>query len=412
MKKVMILGAGRGQIPLMNFCHKYGAYVIAVSPKGNYPGFKVCDEFFYEDIKNKEAILTKAQSLSIDAIITDQLDQSVPSVAYVAEKMGLPGISYNVALKFSDKFNMRSAAKEIGINVPESCLIKRVEDAIDAIKKQHLKFPLIMKPVDGSASNGVFKVDSVDEIAKHLDNTLKFSKSRTAILEQFIDGNEYVVEAYTHNYVVHNLMVGHRDYFDVPGCFIPSATVFQDSEHVESELEQQLKSVNETIVKGFGLKFGITHGEFLVEKKSGKIYLVEIAARGGGVFISSEIIPAATGVNANELLVKDALGIYDDQIAIKKGAAAYFCYLLHEGEIVKIDGCEAVEQTKGVRKAFFDNIEVGMHIDSITDKSSRKGPIIVEGNCKTDCYNIIEDIRPILQIETEKNGEIQGIVWN
>ena len=173
-----------------------------------------------------------------------------------------------------------------------------------------------------------------------------------------------------------------------------------------------MKSVNETIVKGFGLKFGITHGEFLVEKKSGKIYLVEIAARGGGVFISSEIIPAATGVNANELLVKDALGIYDDQIAIKKGAAAYFCYLLHEGEIVKIDGCEAVEQTKGVRKAFFDNIEVGMHIDSITDKSSRKGPIIVEGNCKTDCYNIIEDIRPILQIETEKNGEIQGIVWN
>lgn len=112
--------------------------------------------------------------------------------------------------------------------------------------------------------------------------------------------------------------------------------------------------MNETVVKGFGLKFGITHGEFLVEKNTGKIFLVEIAARGGGVFISSEIIPAATGVNANELLVKDALGIYDDnQIVIRKGAAAYFCYLLHEGKVVKINGCEDINQIKGGAKGFF-----------------------------------------------------------
>ncbi|MBR4325861.1 MAG: hypothetical protein IKP73_10090 [Bacteroidales bacterium] len=206
-------------------------------------------------------------------------------------------------------------------------------------------------------------------------------------------------------------MVGQREYFDLPGRFIPSATVFQDSEHIESELEQQLISVNTTIVTGFGLKFGISHGEYLVEQNTGKIYLVEIAARGGGVFISSDIIPAATGVNANELLVKDALGIYDDNIEIRKGAAAYFCYLLHEGEIVKINGCEAVNRINGVRAAFFDNIELGMRIGPISDKSSRKGPIIVEGECKSNCYDVIEKAKSILQIETEKNGEIRGIIW-
>ena len=66
-------------------------------------------------------------------------------------------------------------------------------------------------------------------------------------------------------------MVGQREYFDLPGRFIPSATVFQDSEHIESELEQQLISVNTTIVTGFGLKFGISHGEYLVEQNTGKI---------------------------------------------------------------------------------------------------------------------------------------------
>ena len=84
---------------------------------------------------------------------------------------------------------------------------------------------------------------------------------------------------------------------------------------------------------------------------------------------------------------------------------------MHEGEIVKINGCEAVNRINGVRAAFFDNIELGMRIGPISDKSSRKGPIIVEGECKSNCYDVIEKAKSILQIETEKNGEIRGIIW-
>ncbi len=412
MKKIMILGAGRGQIPLMELCHKYGAYVIAVSPKGDYPGFKICDEPFFEDIKNKESVLAKAKELSIDAILTDQLDQSVPTVAYVAEKMGLPGISYDVALKFTNKYLMRTSAEKIGINVPKSRLIKNLEDVKSILRNNELHFPLIMKPVDGSASNGIFQVNSLNEIIEHFSYTQSYSNTRTIILEQYIEGDEFVVESYTHNYQVTNLMVGHRDYFNIPGTFIPSATVFQDALHANSEIEKQLMHLNENLVKGFNLKFGITHGEFIVEKKTGIIYLVEIAARGGGVFISSEIIPAASSVNANELLVKDALGIYNDEIHIRKGAAAYFCYLLPEGTITKIEGTEEVSALSGVRKAFFDNIELGQKVSLIRDKSSRKGPIVVQGKTKSDCYAILEKIKEKLKIELENPTKETRIIWD
>lgn len=412
MKKVMVLGAGRGQIPLMELCHKYGAYVIAVSPKGYYPGFNICDKAIYEDIKNKEAVLVKAQELSIDAIISDQLDQAVPTVAFVAEKMGLLGISYDTALKFTNKYTMRQAAQELGINVPESRVLTSFDDAVNFIQHNILTFPLIMKPVDGAASNGVFKVNSLNEIKEHFEYTQSFSKKRQIILEKFIYGKEYVVEAYTHNYEVHNLMVGHRDYFDIPGTFIPGATIFQDAEHVESELEKNLMVLNKKIVEGFGLKFGITHGEFLVEKGTGEIYLVEIAARGGGVSISSEIIPASTGVNANELLVKDVLNIYEDELKIRKGAAAYFCYLVPEGIVKQLNGIENVLSIPGVKYACFENIALGMKTGKIIDKYSRKGPIVVYGNEKKDCYDIIQRVKQKLDVKIESpEGTIKEAIW-
>ena len=71
MKKVMILGANNGQIPFMNICKKMGAEVITISIKGDYPGFKVADRYYYCDICDKEKVLDIARREKIDAILTE-----------------------------------------------------------------------------------------------------------------------------------------------------------------------------------------------------------------------------------------------------------------------------------------------------------------------------------------------------
>ena len=91
-KKVMVLGAGRGQIPIMEILHQYGYQVIAASVQGNYPGFKIADQVLYVNVADKENILKYALKEEICAIITDQLDEGVLTAAYVSEKMGLRGI--------------------------------------------------------------------------------------------------------------------------------------------------------------------------------------------------------------------------------------------------------------------------------------------------------------------------------
>lgn len=405
-----MIGAGRGQIPVIDLCHKYGRYVIVVSPNGNYPGLQVADEVIYEDVKNQDIIFEKIKDKNISAVLSDQLDEGVTTAAYIAEKLNIKGISYNTALKFTNKFVMREEAEKAGISVPKYTMIKNISEIKEALSG--FEFPLVMKPVDSAASRGVYKVNSIDEIIKKFEESKCYSKDGAVIIEEFICGKEFVVEAYTEDYNVKNLIVGHRDYFDIDGVFIPNATVFTDANSPESEIEKRIMQNNKKLVEKMGLSFGITHGEYLYNEKNDKIYLVEIAARGGGVFISSDLIPAACGVNINDRYVKNVLGIEDDvEIILQKGASAYFCYLTPEGTVTSIKDADQIENVPGVIKAFFDNIELGMKTASIRDKSSRKGPILVKGRNKKDCYSVIEQVKKVLKIQVKTSNGEESVIW-
>ena len=414
MKKVMVLGAGRGQIPIMNLCHKYGWLVLAVSPMGNYPGLKIADKIYYENVMDREAVLRIAQEENISAIITDQLDAGVATCAYISEKLGLNGNSTEVAERFTDKFTMRNAAQKSGIAVPHSVCVSNMDEAIRALVAQpKLKFPLMIKPVDNAASKGVYRVNNIAELNDKFESSKSYSQKGKVIIERFIEGVEYVVEAYTHNSITHNLCIGHRDYFQIPNTFIPNATVFRDADSATSELEIRLKVINKKMVENFGLRFGITHAEYLYNELEDEIYLVEVAARGGGVFISSHLIPWASGVDANNLLVRDALGIQGEfNIKLKTGAAAYFCYLTPEGVVTTLEGMDRVVNIPGVIESFFDNIELGMMSADITDKSSRKGPILVHGRNKEECYSIIEAVKREINIKVMCEGKEKDILWH
>ena len=49
MKKLMIMGAGIYQVPLIKTAKRMGIHTIAVSIPGNYPGFALADENCYEN---------------------------------------------------------------------------------------------------------------------------------------------------------------------------------------------------------------------------------------------------------------------------------------------------------------------------------------------------------------------------
>ena len=97
MKKLMVMGAGIYQVPLIKAAREMGIYTIAVSIPGNYPGFGYADEVLHINTVDSEAVLKAAQERQIDGICTAGTDVAVMTIGRVNDAMGLSGISYEAA---------------------------------------------------------------------------------------------------------------------------------------------------------------------------------------------------------------------------------------------------------------------------------------------------------------------------
>jgi biotin carboxylase len=406
----MILGAGQYQIPIIKLAQQRGFEAIAVSVSGEYPGFSVADSFYEVDVREAEIILKIAKREKISGILTDQTDIAVPAVAYVAEKMGLPGIGYDVALRFTDKCTMRRHCEEIGIPGPRYLQASSLREAHEQV--QQVGFPLVVKPTDSQGSRGVARVRSPDDLKPKFENALARSVSGRVILEEYIPGREIVVQGFVSDYEVANLITGDRELFDLPDMFIPSQGMFPAN--AGEELEEKILDMNLRLIRGLGPRFGITHTEYLVNDDTGEVRLGETAIRGGGVFISSDLVPLACGVDVNELLLDIVTGkvnVRIDNSRRRGGASAYLCFYLPEGVIRRVAGIDRVNSLPGVHRAHLQGLEVGRRTRPMTDKSTRLGPVLIAGQDRRACQKTIRQVQETLVVEIETSRGIEGIIW-
>jgi carbamoyl-phosphate synthase large subunit len=408
-KKLMIVGAGENQVPIITLANQKGYYTIVVSIDGDYPGFHICDQAYRIDVREKEHILEIARKENICGILTDQTDIPIPTVSYIAEQMCLPGIGYDCALSFTNKYIMRQCCDKTGIHALKYCQASSFDEANSFADR--IQFPLIVKPVDSQGSRGVSKVDHYDEFKKKFNAAKTFSATGFVILEEFFQGREIVVEGFVSDFRVSNLIIGDSYDFDIPDMFIPKQRIFPTL--LNDDLKQKILTLNSYLISNLKLKFGITHAEYLINENTGQICLIEIAARGGGVFISSDLIPLGCGIDANDLLIKLVTGdkIELDEQKIQEAGSGYICFYLPEGTIRNIKGLEEITDLPGVHKAFLNNMEVGRQTVKMKDKTMRLGPILIAGKNRQAVNETIERVKETLIVEVETEEGIKGIIW-
>ncbi|MEZ5336272.1 MAG: ATP-grasp domain-containing protein [Methanolobus sp.] len=409
MKKLMVLGAARTQVPIIKLAKKRGFETIVVSCEGDYPGLKFADKTYDVDICDTEKVMEIAEKEQVDGIVTDQLDFPVPTIAYVTEKLGLPSIGYDCALKFTNKFLMRTEAARLGIKNPEYYRVSTLEEARN--KCLDIGFPVIIKPTDSAGSRGVSVINNIAELETNFIPSLDYSSESSVIIEKFIQGEEYVIAGFASNYRFTNLAIGKRQLFDIPNVFVPSVTMFCAS--TDDYIEKQMLKTNKTLIEGFGLKFGVTHCEYIVEEGTGDIYLVECAARGAAICISSHIVPLATGIDVNSMLLDVATG-NAEEIEIKDmecNVSTYLLFTLPEGFVKEIRGIDKIQSVPGVHKVYIEPIYPGMETKPMTDKGWRLGPIIIKGKSKEKCEAAIDEIKSLFEIDVETTAGIKGIIW-
>ena len=151
-KRLLIVGAGRGQVGLYKAAKEMGVHTIAgTMPDNNPPGIKLADEVCYMNIAKPNEVLEKAKTLNIDGLATSCLDTGVPAIGKVCDALGLIGLTENAAIMCGDKLKMKKAFMEHGVSTAQYVEIHTEQELEDAIRL--LKLPVIIKATDLQGSN-------------------------------------------------------------------------------------------------------------------------------------------------------------------------------------------------------------------------------------------------------------------
>jgi hypothetical protein len=256
------------------------------------------DEIFFmegQDIDwNLEHLLLGVGNLmksnKIDAIVALD-DYDVEKATYLRENIRIDGMGQTTGRYFRDKLAMRMRAKSCGISNPNFCSLFNDHDIntfADTISP-----PWVLKPRSEASAAGIIKVYDKENLWIHINemgnNRFKY------LLEQFRPGEVYHCDSLVFNGQI--LFSLTSKYLTTPMEISQGGGIFRSANiSYDSEDDKAIKAVNEQVVKGFGLKHGAAHSEYIKCKDDGKIYFLETSSRVGGAHLA-EMVAEASNIN-------------------------------------------------------------------------------------------------------------------
>ena len=299
-KKLLIQGAGRGHLGLIEAAKRLGVFTIVTGLSDKYPCVPLADKVCYADITDKEKVLDIAKQEKIDGILICCSDTGLSTVGHVCDALNLSGITEKSANLSSNKYLMKQALIEKGVNTAEFRQICNLENLYQADKD--LTYPLIIKAVDLQGSKGVYVVNNYIELKERYEEIKLLSKKDYCIVEEFIKGKEFGAQAFVYKGEV-MFVLPHGDEVlkgdtSVPiGHYMP----FEDT-FLYEEIERQAKSA----IEALGLNNCAVNIDFI--QRDGKVYIIELTGRVGANCLP-EITSYYLGINYYDMIIYAALGL-------------------------------------------------------------------------------------------------------
>jgi carbamoyl-phosphate synthase large subunit len=376
MKKIMILGAGAVQVPIIEKVKSLNYFSIALDMDLNAPGMKIADLALPISSSNYSKILNAAKEHNIDGILTTS-DFPVNSVALVSKELKLSGMSPTIAEICTNKFSQREFFSKNDINHPYYRLFSTIDEINDL-----RDFPYVIKPISSSGSRGVFMINNLDELKDKLLPVQQYSALNSMLIEKYIGGREFSIETLTQNNCTSIIAITEKiTKGEKFGSFvedlhlIPARITAEEKDLIVGEVYKLIDKLE--------LNDCPSHTE--VKLYNNKVYIIEIACRLGGDFITSDLVPLHNGVDMLGNLIRLSLG---EKINIAETISKVSCIQFINTD--NYDNCKKFIESKN-QFMIKSKIET-YHNDPILNSNQRMGYIILQADTNYEIEEILKEL--------------------
>lgn len=319
--RLVILGTNEYQNPLIIRAKELGYETHVFGWKTGAIGEQTADVYHDINIMDYDLLWKEVQKVNPCGVASIASELAMHPMNYLLRKMGIPCNSLETEKIATNKYLMRCAMRDFGVDGPKFTL---VEEGFDKKCLNDFQYPLIIKPVDLSSSRGVMKIESELDLDKAIEYAMGWSKTKQCIIEEFIEGKEYSGEsiAYAGEYKL--LVVTEKSTTGAPH--------FVETGHKQPAnlSDDMMKKVEKTLYKAFssmGIEYGAIHPEFRITKE-GRICFMEIGARMGGDCIGSDLVPISSGYDYMGMVIACGCGKKPNFAKIREPKEARIKYII------------------------------------------------------------------------------------
>lgn len=407
---VLFLAGGKWQVPWIIYLKQKGHNIILVDPNLNPPAKKYCDIYLRYDVKDTVCIRDYVENLgvNIEFVTSDQTDVATIPVARLSAHFRTPHNPLEVVQRFANKYVSREfVKKQIGSeHIPQYRKIESLK-ALEAFQ-QHMNKSLIIKPADAQSSRGIFMLPieaRAEELEEQFYTSLAGSQCDYLIAEELVDGREITIEGIMANHCHQVLTASSKTHFRTG-----IASNLNYPLRIDKGLQKQIFAFHNALVEAAGLRFGITHSEYIVDEVNNSFYLVEMACRGGGTLIPSDIVPWVSGVKVYDVFYKQLRGkhsniTHQEQIDIDKAAKLHF-FEFEPGKVHNIHDLEKAREIPGVHRLEFE-FKAGDEIFAASDDRGRQGFLVILAETEKAIDDILQQVYETVFIEYQPKSEQQ-----
>ena len=390
MRRLLIIGASGLQVPAILKAKEMGMHVAVADFNPKAIGIPYADKFYEVSTIDEEGLYQAAKDFKTDGIMTLATDMPMRSVAYAASKLGLVGISYNTAVKATDKGEMIKAFEVSGVEHPWYFIISSLEELRNI--KDRISFPCISKPVDNAGSRGVVFIKNYDELDKAFVYSSSNGRSGKVIIEEYLQGNEVSVEIMAINGIIHILQI--TDKLTTGAPHFVEMGHSQPCRLGENNISK-IKELAKRAVKSIGIENGPAHVEIMLTESGPK--MIELGARMGGDCITTHLVPLSTGIDMVKATIQIALGDpVDISPNVQKGSAIRY-FEGKYGILKSVLNVDKAKQIKGIQQISFVK-KIGEKVGKIDSSTDRIGYVIAQADTAENAVEICNKAMKLIEI--------------